>query len=154
MWKTELLKNCRRIDTGLTAPKGTALIDSILGQLSDGYWENSPKMNSYWLFIECEPNINGTVDICVSQESGQMYCGRYICNKGKWLSPAKLLKWFADKIYTIAKAEEKDWKESDFKLEKGNTGISQYLGNSENELTGNDVWELRRVLSKMSKEVE
>lgn len=151
MWKTELLKNCRRVNTGLAGPKALAIIDSIFGQLSDGYWENSPRMGSYWHFMCSDVREDGTVDICVSQESGQMYCQRWIANKPKWLTPAELLKWFADKIYAIAKAEAEDWASDEYRAAKGNQGVSKYLSRDGVQLTGNDVWELRRALIEASR---
>lgn len=38
----------RRIDTGLTGPINHAILDSVMGQLSDGKWENTPAMAKYW----------------------------------------------------------------------------------------------------------
>jgi hypothetical protein len=38
----------RTIDTGLTGPVNHAILDSVMGQLSDGKWENTPMMAKYW----------------------------------------------------------------------------------------------------------
>ena len=38
----------RVINTGLTGPVNKDILDSVMGQLSDGKWENTPSMVKYW----------------------------------------------------------------------------------------------------------
>lgn len=40
----------------------SAIIDSVLGQLSDGIWENSPGMDGYWTTADTDGNGNIIVD--------------------------------------------------------------------------------------------
>ena len=40
--------NFRIIHTGLCGKLADEILRSIEGQLSDGYWENSPMMEKYW----------------------------------------------------------------------------------------------------------
>ena len=46
--KTEA-ENTHLVDLGL-GPKFKDMIDSVFGQKSDGYWENTPRMRGYWKF--------------------------------------------------------------------------------------------------------
>ena len=43
-----------KIDTGLTGQHDKSILDSLLGQLSDGLWENSPRMAKYWKNFDVE----------------------------------------------------------------------------------------------------
>ena len=57
MWKkiyNESDKSVKLIDTGLAGDKAKDILDSVIGQMSDGMWENSPAMEHYWPFIDVE----------------------------------------------------------------------------------------------------
>lgn len=151
MWPSEIKADCQRVSTGIAGPKALALIKSVLGQLSDGYWENSPRMESYWPFMCTDVREDGTVEVCVSCKHDQARGRRWVVNKARWLTPAKLLKWFADKVYVLAKAEAEDWGSSEYRAIEGNQGVSRYLSREDAQLTGNDVWELRRALIEASR---
>ena len=43
-----------KVDTGLKGQFDKSILDSILGQLSDGYWENSSRMEKYWKNLDVE----------------------------------------------------------------------------------------------------
>lgn len=56
-WKklvSESEKSKLIIPTGLKGEKARDILDSIIGQMSDGMWENSPQMEHYWRFINVE----------------------------------------------------------------------------------------------------
>lgn len=56
-WKklvSESKKGKLIIPTGLKGEKAREILDSIIGQMSDGMWENSPQMEHYWRFINVE----------------------------------------------------------------------------------------------------
>ena len=40
----------RIIKTGLSK-KYKDMLDAVIGQMSDGYWENTPMMRGYWEFV-------------------------------------------------------------------------------------------------------
>ena len=40
----------RTIKTGLSK-KYKDMLDAVIGQMSDGYWENTPMMRGYWKFV-------------------------------------------------------------------------------------------------------
>jgi hypothetical protein len=52
------------VDLGFNASDDVAFatIESVFGQLSDGKWENSPKMTGYWLFADV---VKNDVKICL-----------------------------------------------------------------------------------------
>ena len=45
-------KRERKIPTGLTDDRAKDIINAVVGQLSDGIWENSPQMEKYWRNLE------------------------------------------------------------------------------------------------------
>lgn len=152
MWPTEIKKSCRRIKTGLPYRKGKMILDSVIGQLSDGLWENSPRMERYWKFVCVDDDGNGNAILCVSNRYSvaSPYQGRPIAN-GFWgRTSGEILLWFAEKIRQVAKEEEKDWEQDEFRIARGNKGISKYLGQY---LTGDDVWSLRKALIEYAKSV-
>lgn len=50
-----------KVRTGLIGEFDKSILDSILGQLSDGYWENSKRMEKYWLNLGVELDNNEVV---------------------------------------------------------------------------------------------
>lgn len=40
----------RIIKTGL-GPRYKDMLDAVIGQMADGYWENTPMMRGYWKFV-------------------------------------------------------------------------------------------------------
>ena len=58
----------RKLDLGIstrdeTAQKDKAVLDSVMGQLSDGMWENSRAMEKYWHSVEFGQNESGGVEL-------------------------------------------------------------------------------------------
>lgn len=154
MWPSEIKRDCSRVPTGLTGPKGVALLEAIKGQLSDGYWENSPRMEAYWRFFSAELNDDGTVDVLVSNAPLQLPYGRSraVLNKPRELGPAKFLKWLADRVYDMGRYEQATWPENEFKFEAGNSGKSVCMGLSR-DLTGGDLWAMRKQLATTAKQI-
>lgn len=103
----------REIHTGIPYEIGCNVIKSMLGQLSDGIWENTPSMEKYWRFIDVE-FLHGEVVIQVSSEGTEMIksgSGRrpkFIDNAFYGKSDDEIKKWVATKIKTVVKEEEKD----------------------------------------------
>lgn len=94
-----------QIKTGLKGTKDLDICNSIIGQLSDGLWENSPRMNKYWK--NCDFVLNN--DEVVLNVSNQ-----YIFyNKNGLMSDVEILQWFAKRLKQVCKSEEADnnlWK--------------------------------------------
>ena len=51
MGKSDGGENAVQIDTGLSGDLAEDILSSVIGQMSDGLWENSPAMEHYWRFI-------------------------------------------------------------------------------------------------------
>lgn len=48
------MEEYRKIDTKLTGNKNYQILRGVMGQLSDGIWENSRNMESYWKFANIQ----------------------------------------------------------------------------------------------------
>ena len=83
----------RVIETELTSNKDYEILNSVLGQLSDGIWENSPRMNKYWLNISTE-FIDGKVYIIVNHQSYISHCKQSIVNPFYNMDDFNIKFWF------------------------------------------------------------
>ena len=108
MYSDEIKKDCRIIHTGLFGERNLSIIESIEGQLSDGMWENSARMESYWMF-ETTELLNDEVVIYVSNKWGEYKWNRCKNNAFVSLHDNEIKIWFGNKIKQIVKQEIKDW---------------------------------------------
>lgn len=67
-------KNVRIIHTNLFTDKAFEACDSVLGQLSDGWGENNPRNDRYWMYARVERQPDGEVIIKVSTISWKSGC--------------------------------------------------------------------------------
>lgn len=149
MWTAEIKKDCREIPTGLPAGIGVRFLEGIKGQLSDGYWENSPFMEGYWKFFGVEER-DGEVLLLVSNKPVIWGYGYHTPNRFGSKDWRWILKWLADKAAILAREEAKsEYNRNGFKAEKGNKAMSLYWGY--HNLTGNDVWLCVQTLKGMAK---
>lgn len=83
------------VKTGLTKRNELAILQSVIGQMSDGIWENSPSVERYWRNMKIERDKD---------------TGEIIINVASWLfmTEADCLKYMAQKIKQIVK-KEKEW---------------------------------------------
>lgn len=81
----------RTIDTGLTGPVNKEILDSVIGQLSDGKWENTPMMAKYWRNAEIQEQDDKLV-IVVKDSYDSGFRGK----DDAWIKA-----WFAGKIKEI-----------------------------------------------------
>ena len=104
------------ISTGLKGETAREILDSIIGQMSDGMWENSPAMEHYWRFINVE-KIGRELAFVVNRAQGEWEVGsrpghnNFIENyfMTKLGGKADAIKQFmAKKLKAIAKEEIKD----------------------------------------------
>lgn len=99
----------RIIHTGLYTKKADEILNSVIGQMSDGYWENSPSMDKYWKFACIRKAEDDEVLISVSEDSyDHCFHGTPTCNGFLHKTDFEVLAFFADKIKFIAKLELKD----------------------------------------------
>lgn len=135
----------RVIETELTSNKDYEILNSVLGQLSDGMWENSPRMNKYWLNISTE-FIDGKVYIIVNHQSYICHCKQSIVNPFYNMDDFNIKFWFATKIKQIVKQEEKDNKASSW-WKRTNLRELAYLGYKE-KITVADTYKLYDFLKE------
>ena len=139
-YRSEKWEEFRKIDTGLKSDLDKAIIESVFGQLSDGMWENSPRMNHYWPFIDVEKE-GGKVVLKVSNVN---YSGGYSGNGFIDMSDDLIKTWLAKKIKAVIKDEGLDWR-------RDNTDTTDYLSTdwrlpSKEEATVADCYYVYEVL--------
>lgn len=83
----------RLIDTGLRGATQKDILASVLGQLSDGWWENSPRMDPYWKHAK------------IVEENGKVYLQVDSYSVYDSMSDAEILQWFGKKIKFLIKNE-------------------------------------------------
>lgn len=93
----------RIIKTGL-GPRYKDMLDAVIGQMSDGYWENTPMMRGYWKFVTTGTSGN-EVTLNVDEASGARDGDRHIDNRFYGMSDDAVKKFFADKIKFLIKEE-------------------------------------------------
>lgn len=120
--KGEANENTHLVDLGLDA-KFKDMIDSVFGQLSDGYWENTPRMRGYWKFatpILKDNKIYLEIDNAHWKDDG----ARTVYNLWDGMSDARVKQFLADKIKFLVKEEGLKW-------DRGNTNTTDYLSYSD-----------------------
>ena len=98
----------RKIKTNTFSKKANEMLRSVIGQMSDGIWENSKLMDKYWMFAYIDRAADGENIIEIGTETGKMYCGRYVYNGFAYMSDDQIREFFAKKIKQIAKIELND----------------------------------------------
>ena len=103
----------RIIHTGLYSNVAKEIIQSVLGQLSDGYGENNPANEKWWRFADCVQASDGEVLIEVSTEPWEYdefrsYRHKYTYNGFHSMSDAEVMQKFAGWIKKTAKMEMND----------------------------------------------
>lgn len=96
------------------------MIESVLGQLSDGYWENTPRMRGYWLFAHAKAQGNECVLEIDPVRWGTRHGYSNVTNQWLDMSDAKVKQFLADKIKFLVKEEGLDWN-------RGNENTTDYL---------------------------
>ena len=117
------------IDTGLSDRKAEEVLLSVIGQLSDGIWENSRGMERYWQYADI---IKKGSEIYISVNTENYESG----SRGK--SEQDIKRYFAQKVKQIVKEEGLEWS-------RDNTEISAYLDRG-SDVTVQDAY---RVYDKL-----
>ena len=96
------------IDTGLKGDKAFNIIDGVIGQLSDGMWENSAQAEHYWRFAYCEKKGSKVVIKIKTapweQDGHRDYCDNWFRIKMN-LNENAIKKFFAQRLKAVAKYE-------------------------------------------------
>lgn len=117
-WKEDLKRNGQIMATPLTGEADADVLRSVQGQLSDGAWENSPGMESYWQMSEI---VKGDDDRVYMNVSRQYDYTDYIDNLGTrhWknnkyrdMTNDGVRKFWGDKIKQVVDIERRDSKSS------------------------------------------
>ena len=122
------------IPTRLKGEKALDILDAIIGQMSDGMWENSPAMEHYWKFINVE-KIGKELAFVVNRARGEWEAGsrpghnhfteNYFITKLGGQEDA-IKQFMAKKLKAIAKEEIKD-KHDPIGWDRNNEMESGYL---------------------------
>ena len=99
------------IRTGFSDEQADDVLNSVIGQLSDGIWENTPSMKRYWEYMDVDKQGN---EIVVKFNIYNYSSGF----RGK--DEQQIRKWLANKIKQIVKEEGLEWS-------RDNTERANYL---------------------------
>lgn len=105
----------RIIKTGLYSQEAADILDSVLGQCSDGAYENSSYYERFWKFATVKRTTDGEATIEIPKDAGKSEWGgpnrmthRYTPNGFYEMSDAQVLEWFAKLARRIARMDLKD----------------------------------------------
>lgn len=85
-------------------PEQADLVDAVLGQLSDGYWENSRQAEAYWNNMDIEGN---TLVINVNRLKYALPYSKW--DEGdKFKNPSYVKSWFARRAQIVHNADRRD----------------------------------------------
>ena len=126
----------RIIHTGLYSNVAKEIIQSVLGQLSDGYGESNPANEKWWRFADCVQAPDGEVLIEVSTESWKYdefrsHCHKYVYNGFYNMSDDEVKRKFVRWIKKTAKMEMKD-ENAGNQWNRGSEMKLDYLNHHEN----------------------
>lgn len=130
------------INTGLTDIVSEDVLNSVLGQMSDGMWENSKIMEHYWPFVEIQ-RVNDSVCIVIdttynSEDAwhpNTPYNNFFIHKLNK--DPEKIKQFFANKIRHIVHENAKDYNWDNKRMSKKNTHVLTYMHSYNKDKNGN-----------------
>ena len=139
----------RTIHTGLFTKRAKDAFASVVGQLSDGKWENSSWAERFWRFIDVDRTAYGEVILKVSTKSytSAGYTDRY--GRSTWydngfrdMTDVEVLRWMASKMLAVARDEGRSEK---IKITRQSVGEDlSWLSRTEGvEIYGSDVIYLR-----------
>lgn len=102
------MENFREIYTPFFSNKADEILRSVLGQLSDGLWENSSSHIKYWLNFNVERRSNGQVYFAVNKYCYEVFGENRYFNPFKEMTDAEFLNWVSIKLKAVIAAELKD----------------------------------------------
>lgn len=140
------MTNPRIIHTHLYSKEAYDIFDSLMGQISDGYWENSDRMQKYWNFAEICREINGEVVIKVDGDSyvWDKWSHRMSSNPYASMPDNKIREFFANKMKIIAKVEMED--ENAGNMWKRDSEMTLHYLGRDNNITVRDIYYIYDVL--------
>lgn len=141
----------RIIHTSLYTKKADEILNSVIGQMSDGIWENSTSMDKYWKFACIRKAEDDEVLISVSEDSyDHCFRGTPTCNGFLHKSDFEILSFFADKIKYIAKLNLKEDGYRNCSWDRSNLAELEYLNYNET-ITVQDAYLVYETLKGRSR---
>ena len=152
---TKPYTNTITVNTGLTDDIALEVLDNVIGQMSDGMWENSRIMEHYWPFVKIE-KVEGKVCIVIDATNNS---SAYHPNNSwnNWFirydklgkDRGKIKEFFAKKIRKIVNENAKDcnWKNKRMSLKNDTTldYMHSYRKNENGDYTPITVADTYRV---------
>ena len=134
----------RIIATGLVGNKANEILNGVIGQMSDGMYENIRYYEKYWMFVEIDENNN----IVVDDADHEFHYGynRYTPNGFYHLSDNQVKAFFAKKIEDICKEELRDNGIPVRGKFKANCPIETKYLNYYETITMGDCWNVYNIL--------
>ena len=117
------------VNTGLSSTdnKAKEILSSVIGQLSDGIWENSPGMRKYWENLDIDEYEGNLVILAHSGYDSPFYDWR----KGTMVDDDKIRKYMATKIKQIVKIEAEDGSSENIEWKRDCEAKLDYIGYDE-----------------------
>lgn len=141
----------RIIDLDLTDKRYFHVLKSIMGQLSDGMWENDPRMEPYWL--AADPAFeNGKVVLKIEPGQSVDGWGRTRTRRNPYfkMSDSEIGQFFANKIKALVAQYFKDYPDTANKAwRKNNDTCIKYMRDydtNEKTITIGDAFTTTRAL--------
>ena len=135
---TNINDNIMLIATGLKGQVNYSILDNVIGQLSDGMWENSPTASHYWPFAEIKMDENDNVFIVIYKPgSNKEYCCRDNNIVNNWFvrwdkmncDRSKIRNYFVKKIQQLVSDERKSYPNRNIKFSSNCNTKSNYFWN-------------------------
>lgn len=128
------------IATGCKGKVAKNILLNVMGQLSDGMWENSRTMEHYWPFADIESDDEGNVYIVI-HKPGSKHTYRENDSYNNWFvrwdklncKNDSIKQWFADKIKKIVAEERKDEPGRNLKFKVDNDTTLNYMSSYDKE---------------------
>lgn len=140
----------------MNGKKEKDIIDSVIGQLGDGIWENSPRMEKYWQNMDIEGDTfsveRGWYKDYSWRPNGRSW--RYSESGFARKSDVWVINWVANKIMEIVRIERKDVSEdSNHSWPTGDNDASMYITRDE-DITFGEAIAFAKKLKMLAKSLE
>jgi len=142
---------CRYINTGLKGQVALSVLNSVMGQLSDGIWENSPNMTSYWKDLRIANDNNFIVFVVQEHDRYDKYMKRYYKNYYRDMTDIEILKFWLRKIKAIFSVELKYYPDRGLKWSVDCKEVLRYYNDN---LMVSDVFTVYTELKENIKKIE
>lgn len=140
------------INTGLIDIASEDVLNSVIGQMSDGMWENSRVMEHYWPFVEIKrikDRVCIVVDttynfdsVCIVIDGSKYHQNTpwnnwFLRSDKLGKDPEKIKQFFANKIRQIVRENAKDYNWKNKRMSEKNTNVLQYMSSYHKDENGN-----------------